>query len=222
MMTLFKRTVNHHSIRVLLVDDHPVVRGGYRRLLENFNDIEVVGEAQDGEEALRLYDNSGPDVVIMDLNMPGMGGFEATTRIKARYPKAQILVFSIHDSPLMIRRAIDAGAKGYLTKASVATQMVDAVRAVANGEPYFNREALPAIVRNFNKNDKSPFESLTRREFEVFYRLAEGRSVHQIAEDFTISPKTVGVHQTNIMKKLQLHKATELTRLAIRLGVIKI
>jgi len=212
---------NSRKTKVLLVDDHPVVRGGYRRLLENFSDIEVVGEAQSGEEALRLYEKIKPDVVVMDLNLPGMGGLEATTRLCTKYPKSHILVFSIHDSPIMVRRALDAGASGYLTKASVSTQMVEAVRTVADGEPFFNRQVLPAIVNKFKQQEVDPLENLTRREFEIFHRLADGRSVADIAQELSISPKTVGVHQTNIMKKLLVHKATELTLLAIRLGIIK-
>lgn len=221
MMTPSNISETRNRISVFLVDDHPVVRGGYRRLLENFSDIEVVGEAQSGEEVLQLYGKIRPDVVVMDLNMQGMGGLEATTRLCAKYPEAHILVFSIHDSPMMIRRALDAGASGYLTKASVATQMIEAVRAVATGELFLNREIMPAIVTKLKQQYVDPLENLTRREFEIFWRLASGHSVGLIAEELSISPKTVGVHQTNIMKKLRVHKATELTLLAIRQGVIE-
>jgi len=220
MMT-FQFTEEPNLIQVLLVDDHPVVRGGYRRLLENFNDIKVVGEADSGEEALQLYTRIKPDVVVMDLNMQGMGGLEATTRLCAKYHDAHILVFSIHDSPVMIRRALDAGASGYLTKASVASQMVEAVRAVASGEPFFNRQIFPAIATKLKQQNVDPLENLTRREFQIFCRLAAGNSVVLIAKELSISPKTVGVHQTNIMKKLHVHKTTELTLLAIRHGVIE-
>lgn len=208
-------------IKVFLVDDHPVVRGGYRRLLENYSDIEVVGEAQTGEEACDLYSRVNPDVTVLDLNMPGIGGLETITRLRAKDRNAHILVFSIHDSPIMVRRALDAGAAGYLTKSSMASQMVDAVRTVAEGKSFINHHILPAVMSQFRQHDADPLADLTRREFNVFCRLAKGFSVHNIADELSISPKTVGVHQTNIMKKLRLHNAVELTHLAIQCGVVE-
>lgn len=207
-------------IRVFLVDDHPVVRDGYRRLLDNNEDIEVVAEADSGEQACEQYARVKPDVVVMDLNMPGIGGIETISRLRARDPEAQILVFSMHDSPIMVARALEAGASGYLTKRSAAAQMIDAVQKVAAGKPFFNHHIMPAMMAT-QQEVADPLKILSKREFQVFCRLAEGRSVADIAQELSISPKTVGVHQTNIMHKLELRNTAELTRLAYQAGIIK-
>ena len=208
-------------IRVFLVDDHPVVRDGYRRLLDNNPDIEVVAEADSGEEACEKYLEINPDVMILDLNMPGIGGLETILRIRAKDRNAHILVFSMHESQVMVGRAVEAGASGYLSKNSAATQMIDAVRSVAQGKPYLNHSFSPAMIGSMQKQGPDPLRILSKREFEVFRRLADGHSVIEIAEELSISPKTAGVHQTSIMKKLELRNASELTRLAIRCGVIE-
>lgn len=211
---------NSSQINVFLIDDHPVVREGYRRLLENEPDIKVVAEADCGEEACEKYTSIKPDVVVLDLNMPGIGGIEAISRLRSKDPNVHILVFSMHDSQIMIMRAIEAGASGYLTKSSVAEQMIDAVRAVANGDSFLSENVVPVIIDKFICKNSDPLKALSKREFEVFCRLAKGQSVSQIAGKLSISPKTAGVHQTNIMKKLGLHNTAELTRLAIRSGVV--
>ncbi len=208
-------------IRVFLVDDHPVVRDGYKRLLDGNPDIEVTAEAGSGEEACELYPKVKPDVVVLDLNMPGIGGIETISRMRAKDSNAHILVFSMHDSPIMISRAMDAGASGYLTKSSAAVQMIDAVRSVARGKPFLNHTVMPSIYDNLQHTENDPLKALSKREFEVFCRLAGGHSVAEIAEELSISPKTVGVHQTNIMHKLELRNSSELTRLAIRSGVVE-
>jgi two-component system invasion response regulator UvrY len=204
---------------VFLVDDHPVVRDGYRRLLENYPDIKVVAEGGSGEEACEQYTDVDPDVVVLDLNMPGIGGIETISRLRAKDPHVHILVFSMHDSQTMISRAVEAGASGYLTKSSVATKMIDAVRTVAAGKPFLSHHAVPMIFKKLQNNDLDPLSALSKREFEVFCRLAAGCTVTEIADQLSISPKTAGVHQTNIMKKLQLRNAAELARLAIRCDV---
>ena len=208
-------------IRVYLVDDHPVVRDGYRRLLENNADIEIVGEAGSGEAACEHYVNLQPDVVVLDLNMPGIGGIETISRLRAKHKDVNILVFSMHDSPIMVRRALEAGASGFLTKSCAAVQMVDAVQAVANGKPFLNDTVAPSMLDIMQNTDHDPLKALSKREFEVFCRLADGQPVVDIAKALSISPKTAGVHQTNIMRKLDLRNAAELTRLAIRCGVIE-
>jgi len=208
------------KIRVLLVDDHPIVREGYRLLLENTADIHVVGEAECGEEACKLYRDIVPDVVILDLNMPGMGGLETIRRLRAKDPKSRILVFSMQDSQAMLQRALEAGAGGYLTKVSASSQMVEAVREVARGKAYLDQGLVPHVMGVLS-GDGDPLRNLTQREFEVFRNLAAGQSVSEIADILCISPKTVGVHQTNIMKKLDVRNASELTRLAIRYSVIE-
>lgn len=211
----------NNPIRVFLVDDHPVVRDGYKRLLDNIPDIVVVAEANSGEEACDQYNQVHPDVVVMDLSMPGIGGIETISRLRAKDPDAHILVFSMHDSPIIISRAVQAGARGYLTKSSAAMQLVDAVRSVAQGKPFLNHNSVPSIMEKLNGNVDDPIGVLSKREFEVFCRLAAGHSVAEIAEQLSISPKTAGVHQTNIMHKLELRNIAELTRLAIRSGVIE-
>jgi two-component system invasion response regulator UvrY len=208
-------------IRVFLVDDHPVVRDGYRRLLDNNPDIEVVAEVGSGEEACQQYTLVNPDVVVLDLNMPGIGGLETISRLLSKDSEAHILVFSMHESQIMIIRALEAGASGYLPKSSAASQMIDAVRSVARGKPFLSQTIVPSIIDKLQKNDGNPLKLLSKREFEVFLRLADGNSVAEIANELSISPKTAGVHQTNIMRKLELRNTAELTRLAIRCGVIE-
>jgi two-component system invasion response regulator UvrY len=208
------------KIGVLLVDDHPVVRDGYRRLLHTTQDISVVAEAGSGEEACARYFEMHPDVVVMDLSMPGLGGLESMRRILDRDPEARILVFSMHESPLMLTRALEAGAAGYLTKSSAATEMIDAVRSVAQGSAFVSHDLVPELV-SARRHSPDPLQRLTPREFQVFLRLAQGQTVSEIARVLNISPKTAGVHQTNLMKKLELHNVSELTRLAIRSGVME-
>ena len=207
-------------IQVLLVDDHPVVRDGYRRLLENTRDISVIAEAESGEEACHLYEQYHPTVVVMDLNMPGIGGIEAISRIRAKDPKAIILVFSMHDSNTMVMRVLEAGAAGYISKSSAASQMVEAVTQVANGKSFVDQGMMVDIVQTW-MDGHDPLKKLTQRQYQIFINLAEGKSVVEIAEELFISPKTAGVHHTNIMKKLDLRNAAELTRLAIRCSVIE-
>lgn len=213
-------TKTEGSIKVMLIDDHPVVRDGYARLLENTPDIRVAGEADNGEMGCELYPECQPDVVILDLSMPGIGGLETLRRIRAKDPTAQVLVFSMHDSETLILRAMEAGAAGYLTKQSGVEQMVEAVRQVAQGKMFIDPKHVPDLMRQRLK-PSDPLQALSPREFQLFRLLAEGHSVVEIAETLSLSPKTVGVHHTNILKKLGLHNAAQLTRLAIRYDVIQ-
>lgn len=208
------------SIKVMLIDDHPVVRDGYARLLENTPDIRVVGEADSGETGCELYPECQPDVVILDLSMPGIGGLETLRRIRSKDPTAQVLVFSMHDSETLMLRAMEAGAAGYLTKQSGIEQMVEAVRQVAQGKLFIDPKHVPDLMRQRLK-PSDPLQALSPREFQLFRLLAEGHSVVGIGEILSISPKTVGVHHTNILKKLGIQNAAQLTRLAIRYGVIQ-
>lgn len=210
----------NEMIRVLLADDHPVIRDGYTRLLENTPDIRVVGEADNGEDVYKLYQELLPDIVVLDINMPGQGGMETIRRLRLRDEKAKVLVFSMHDSQVMVTRAIEAGAMGYLTKRSAPSQMVEAVRSVCSGRPYFDTALLPELVA-MRQGNADPVKILSPREFQVFRSLSEGMTVHEIAENLCISPKTVGVHQTHIMSKLGMKNSAQLARLAIRCGVIE-
>jgi len=209
------------SITVMLVDDHPVVRDGYRHLLENTPDIRVVAEANDGEDACVLYAQHKPDVVILDLSMPGIGGLETLRRIKAKDPAINILVFSMHDSETLVLRSLEAGATGYLTKQGGVAQMVEAVRQVAQGKLFVDAKYVSDWVHHRLFPTEDPLQSLSAREFQIFQLLAEGHSVSDIGVMLSISPKTVGVHHAHIMRKLRLQNAAQLVRLAIRCNVVK-
>ncbi len=208
-------------ITVILVDDHPVVRAGYRRLLESTTNISVVAEADDGETGHLLYLEHKPDVVVLDLNMAGIGGLEAIRRIKSGDPEARILVFSMLNSETMVQHALKTGASGYITKQCGAKQMIQAIRQVKQGKKYIDPELASSIAANLTLNNASedPLSTLTEREFQIFKLMAEGNSCAQIAEMISISPKTVGVHHTNIMKKLKLQNMVQLVRLAISCNV---
>jgi two-component system invasion response regulator UvrY len=207
-------------INVLLVDDHEVVRGGFRRLFESREDICVIAEADSGEEAYRLYLEHHPDVVVMDISMPGSGGLDACRRILLREADARILVFSVHENEVFLNRALDLGVLGYISKRSASRVMVEAVRKVAAGELYIGQEMLPFLVKRKASADSRLVGELSPREFEVFRLRAEGLSVNDIAALLNVSPKTVGHHNTSLKQKLGAANDAELTRLAIRLGVI--
>jgi len=210
------------TITVVLVDDHPVVRDGYRRLLEQMPDIKVVGEADCGESGYDLFCKLKPDVVVLDINMPGIGGLETIRRIKACDEKAHILVFSMHSNEIMIQRVLEAGALGYLTKQGGMVQMVQAVQQVANGRMFIDAEHVTSLAQHkLSDHTADPTSALSTREFQIFKLLAEGKSVADIAVILSISAKTVGVHHTNIMKKLHLENASQLVRLALLCNLIE-
>lgn len=207
---------------MLLVDDHPVVRDGYRRLLENTQYIRVVAEAGDGESAIVLYREYAPDVVVLDLSMPGIGGLETLSRIRAQDAAARILVFSMHDSEILMARCLKAGATGYLTKNNGTGKMVEAVCSVARGKTFLDSAHSAHIIsQQLFGNTDDPLLVLSPREFQIFQLLAEGHSVADIAITLSISAKTVGVHHAHIMNKLELQTPTQLVRLAIRCNVIQ-
>ena len=208
------------EVSVLLVDDHEVVRAGYRRLLESTDGISVVAEAESGEDAYTDYFKYHPDVLVMDLSMPGMGGLEASMRILAKDKSAKILVFSVHENEVFLQRALDAGILGYISKRSASQVMVDAVRQVATGELFVGQEMMPYLLKRKTTPESEPVAGLSPREFEVFHLLADSKSVNDIAEILNLSPKTVGHHCTSVKKKLGVADIAALTRLAIRLGII--
>ncbi len=208
-------------ISVMLVDDHAVVRAGLRRLLEGATNIRVVAEASTGEQACQVYATQPADVVVMDITMPGIGGLEAMRRILARDAEAKLLVFSVHENEVFLARALDAGARGYVTKRSAPEHLIEAVRRVAEGSVYLSPDIAPYLVRFRSARDLSPFDRLSTREFEVFRLLAEGRSVQEVADLMFLSPKTVGNHYTQIKRKLGLSSSAEFARLAIRHGLME-
>ena len=209
-------------IRVLLVDDHAVVRTGFRLLLQSLAEISVVAEAESGEAACQRFFEITPDVVVLDLAMPGMGGLEALRRIRARHPEARVLALSAHDDPMHARRALREGAMGFLSKRSAPEALVEAVTAVAGGRRYIDMSlAQKLALAEIEGTAKPPIEQLSEREFDVFIRLARGATVQKIAEDLKLSASTVGTHLYNIKQKLQVGNQSELTLLAIRNGLIE-
>ncbi|MFQ5487511.1 MAG: response regulator [Gammaproteobacteria bacterium] len=206
-----------NKITILIVDDHPVVRHGYRLLLEGGGDMKVVAEAGNAHDAYGAAVRYLPDVIVMDISLPDNSGLDAIGRILAREPGSRILVFSIHENPLLMTRAKEKGAKGYLTKRSIARQMVEAVRLVAKGGEYY--DCGPAASSQAAVDD--PLQQLSSREFEVFLLLAKGLSVKRIADILHISRKTVGIHHTRIMNKIGADSPAYLARLAIRHGLIQ-
>lgn len=207
-------------IRLLLVDDHPVVRAGYQRLLEQAGDIVVVAQAERVDPAYAEYVAHAPDVTVTDLSMPGSGGLELIRRILARDPSARTLVFSMHDSALLVRRALDAGARGFLFKSAAPDRLIDAVRTVHAGQRYLSDDLSPALLERDARYEMSRLESLTAREFEVFRLLAQGHTLNQCAETLNLSPKTVANYQTLVKEKLGVSTSAALVHLAIRNGVI--
>jgi len=208
-------------IRVLLVDDHAVVRMGFRLLLQSTAEMSVVAEADSGEAACQLYPDLMPDVVVMDLAMPGMGGLEALRRIRARDAQARVLTLSAHDDPMHARRALQEGALGFLSKRSAPEALLEAVSVVAAGRRYLDSVlAQKLALAEFDGGAKSPIERLSEREFEVFVRLAGGATVQRIASDLTLSASTIGTHLYNIKQKLGVVNQSELTLIAIRHGLI--
>jgi two-component system, NarL family, invasion response regulator UvrY len=209
-------------IKVLLVDDHAVVRTGFRLLLQSQPDINVAAEAPSGEAACQIYAELNPDVVVMDLGMPGMGGLEALRRIRARNSAARILALSAHDDPMHARRALREGALGFLSKRSAPETLIEAIATVAAGRRYIDPSlAQKLALAEIEGGTRSPIEQLSEREFEVFMRLAGGATVQKIAEDLKLSASTIGTHLYNIKQKLGVVNQSELTLLAIRHGLIQ-
>ena len=203
------------DINVLLVDDHAIVRAGFLHLLESEGDF-FVYEALSGEEAYRIYQECTIDIIVMDINMPGMGGLAAIKRLRARYEDVLILVLSMNDDPVFIKRSKLAGARGYLTKHSAPEELANAIKIILEGKTFFKSKdnAVP-----YNKPAPA-IEQLSQREFDVFRMLAEGKSVAELANVLNISPKTAGNHRSSIMSKLALNNTAQLTRIAIRNGII--
>ena len=209
------------TIRIMLVDDHAVVRAGVRRLLEQDTRFLVVAECESGERAYQQFGEYLPDITVMDLSMPGMGGMEAIGRIIARYPTAKLLVLSMHENAAFASQALKAGACGYLAKNGLAEELVGALEGIANGKTYINANISKKIAQQFLSNEDNPLQQLSAREFEIFRLLAEGSDSNLIATTLNISSKTVANYQTNIKQKLGINNSVEMVRLAIRCGLIE-
>jgi DNA-binding NarL/FixJ family response regulator len=204
----------------MLVDDHAVVRAGVRRLLEQDARFIVVAECHSGECAYQQFGEHLPDITVIDLSMPGMGGMEAIGRITARYPTAKLLVLSMHENAAFASQALKAGARGYLAKNSLADELIDALLSVAKGQIYINANISNKIAQEFLSNENNPLQQLSAREFEIFRMLAEGIESNVIAYTLNISGKTVANYQTSIKQKLGINSPVEMVRLAIKTGLI--
>ena len=207
-------------INVLLVDDHAVVRTGYRHLLETKPNIRIVAEAATAEEAQRLYFEQQPDVLVMDISMPGIGGIEGIRRILSRDASARILICSIHDNSLLADRALQSGALGYVTKASDPEVLVTAVEAVGQGKVFLGPDIAQALAMRHLEKESSPLTELSPREFEIFRMVTEGRSGNAVAEKLCLSQKTVSNYLSQIKKKLNVSSTAELVHLAMRQGLL--
>ncbi len=204
----------------MLVDDHAVVRMGFRLLLDAAPDMRVVAEADSGEEAIRRIDEARPEVVVLDISMPGIGGLEAVRRILAKEPAARILVLSAHEDAMHARRVLKAGAAGYLTKRSAAEALIQAIREVCQGKTFLEPQIAQELALQQVAGAAEPLDALSEKEFKVFLALAGGQSVQDIAEVMSLSPRTVGTHLYNIKQKLGASNSAELALIAMRAGLL--
>lgn len=210
------------DIKVLIADDHRILREGVRSLLTDSGDIEVVGEASDGREAIDLCEKLRPDVVLMDIAMPGLGGLEATMEILKNHPRTKILVLTQYEDREYVRRFLKAGVSGFVLKRAAGAALVDAIRAVHRGGLVVDPEvARDAFEEAKQPHEADPYEALTDREKQVFKLIAEGHSSKEVASLLDISVKTVMTHREHLMGKLGIHNRTDLTRLALKLGVVR-
>ncbi len=212
--------------KVLIADDHAIVREGVRMILAKEPDIEVVGEAEDGRQALDLVEQRRPNVVIMDLSMPGMGGIEATKKVKEQHPGVNVLALTMHEDESYVFQLLRAGASGYVLKRAAAQDLVQAVRAAAKGEAFLYPSVARKVVEDYLKRveageERERYDGLTEREQEILTLIAGGLSNQHIAEKLYISIKTVQTHRAHVLEKLGLHDRTELVRYAIRKGLIE-
>ncbi len=209
------------NMKVLLVDDHSVVRMGFKMLIDSEQDMHVIAEAESGEAGIKSYKEYNPDITIMDITMPGIGGLEAIERILAHDKNAKILVLSAHEDSVHPKRALNAGALGYLTKRSAAEELIKAIRSVQKGTKYLESSIAQQMALTQLSGENNPVEVLSDREFEVFIALAKGKSTNEIAETICLSPRTVGTHLYNIKQKLNANNSAEIALIAIRCGLLE-
>ncbi|HTT62542.1 MAG TPA: response regulator transcription factor [Bryobacteraceae bacterium] len=208
------------KIRILLADDHAVVRQGFKMILAAQPDMEIIGEAGNGREALDLAGQLQPDVIVMDVAMPELNGIEATRRVADLSPRSRVLALSMHKDSVYVREILRAGARGYLLKDSIASDLLAAVRAVARGEGYLSPGVSDAVLNDYRRHVTDPIDLLTSREREVLQMIAEGKTNKEIATVLNLSVYTVDAHRGRIMEKLNLHSATDLVRFAVRCGLV--
>ncbi len=210
------------KIRVLVVDDHAIMRDGIRALLDIYDDVEIVGEASEGREAIEKTRELLPNVIVMDIAMPGMDGLEATRRITKKNPKVKVLVLTQYDNKEYILSTIKAGATGYIPKRAVGSELILAIRAVHKGDSFLYPSAAAALIEDYLRQaeGEEPYDRLTAREREILKLIAEGHTSRKVAEMLFISLKTVLGHRARVMEKLDLHNRTELIKYAMRKGLV--
>ena len=212
------------KLRILLGDDHTVVRQGLRKILEGHEDWEVVGEAADGRDAVRLALQLQPDVAVLDIGMPLLNGIDACAQIVRKQPNVQVLILSMHSDEAYVTQAVRAGARGYLLKDSAGADLIGAIAAVAAGKSFFSppiaKVVLDDYARRLSEKGMDRYDSLSEREREIFQLVAEGHSTKEIAEMLSVSPTTVETHRAHILQKLDIHNTAELVLYAVRRGVI--
>ena len=214
------------KIKVLVADDHTILRQGIKALLDNQEGIEVIGEAKDGREALAIIEETLPDVILMDIAMPGLNGLEATRRIKKKFPRMKVLVLTMYTNEEYIFQILNAGANGYLVKETAFQDLISAIKAVYKNEafmsPSISKKVINSYIKRAQDDEEKTCEILTTREREILQLIAEGHSSKKIAELLFISPKTVETHRTHIMDKLNIHNRTGLIKYAIRKGMVDV
>lgn len=208
-------------IRILLADDHRMVRQGFKLILESQEDMEVVGEAGNGREAVEKATALQPDVVVMDVTMPELNGIEATRRLRAAAPYSHVLALSVHRDGVYVREMVRAGAEGYILKESADTELLAAVRAVSDGNSYLSPEVAGAVLKDYRRQASHPLDLLTPREREILQLVAEGMTNKNIASQLNLSVYTIDGHRTRIMEKLGFHSVGELVLFAVRNGIVE-
>ena len=209
-------------INVLLTDDHELVRTGIRRLLEDTREVQIVGEAECGEDSLKLAQSLKPDVILMDVNMPGIGGVETCRRILQRNPKQKIIVLTVHNEQTFPKRLLEIGAKGYLTKECGVDEMVKAIKLVNSGGSYISSSIAQQLALSLLPgNDANPIDKLSRREFQVMLMISQGLSNVEISDQLCLSPKTISTYRLRLLEKLGAHNEVDLIKIAVEQGMVE-
>jgi DNA-binding NarL/FixJ family response regulator len=211
------------SVRIVLVDDHRLVRAGIRALLEKTPQGEVVGEAADGREAFALIEKQRPDIVLIDIAMPGLNGLDAVDRIKKEWPETKVIILSMHANEEYVVRALRSDVSGYLIKDAAVEELEDAIRTVTEGEVYFSRRISKRVIRDYLTNTdeiRGPLEQLSSRQREVLQLIGEGKNTKEIADILQVSVKTIEAHRLQLMQRLDIHDIPGLVKFAIRTGLV--
>ena len=209
------RTTEKNSIKIIIADDHPLFRRGLKHALEETNDIQVIGESSNGEDLLSLIKDCIPEIILLDISMPGKSGLDLLKQLKSEYPKLPILILSVYPEEQYAVRFLKAGASGYLTKESAAEKLAEAIRKIVGGGKYASPEVIEKLAFDFSNSDKAPHETLSDREFQVFGMISVGKSLTEIGVELSLSVKTISTHRTRILEKMKMKKNAELIRYAI-------